>query len=67
MYERILEILKAKDMTFADLSRATGITENIFSNLKNRDGNLSVKNLSKVALALDVPMDAIALRESVRV
>ena len=58
MYLKIAEMLKEKNMTFSELSRMTGITENVFSNLKNRSGGkLSADNLLKVAKALDIPIE----------
>ena len=58
MYSRIAELLKEKNITFAELSRMTGITENVFSNLKNRSGGkLSADNLLKVAKALEVSIE----------
>ena len=67
MYEIILAIAKKRGVTIADISRATNITENIFSNLKARKGNLSVGNLKKVAEFLEVPMEELIENESVEV
>lgn len=54
MFEKIAALLTERKMTFAELSRKTGISESIFSNLKNRGGKLSIDNAAKVANALDV-------------
>ena len=57
MYEKIAAIIREKGLTFADLSRATGISESIFSNLKNRNGKLSLTNAAKIAELLDVTIE----------
>ena len=57
MYNKCEKLLKAKGMTFADLSRATGIGENVFSNLKTRGGHLSLDNAVKVAKVLKVKVE----------
>lgn len=57
MYSTIAKILEAKKMTFADLSKLSGVAGNVFSNLKARGGNLSAENMVKVAKALNIPME----------
>ena len=57
MYEKILELIREKEITFAELSRQTGIAENIFSNLKSRGGMLSVENAARVADYFGVRID----------
>lgn len=57
MYEKILELIREKEITFAELSRQTGIAENVFSNLKSRGGMLSVENAARVADYFGVRID----------
>lgn len=57
MFSKLEELLKKKGATIADMCRATGINQSVFSNLKNRDSNLSFENLVKVAKYLDVPLE----------
>lgn len=57
MYEKILELIRGKEITFSELSRQTGIAENVFSNLKSRDGKLSLENAAKVAAYFGVPIE----------
>lgn len=57
MYEKIVALLKEKGLTVADLARATGISDSIFSNMKNRDGRLSLENAAKVAAALEIKIE----------
>lgn len=57
MYEKIVALLRDKGLSIADLSRATGITESVFSNLKNRGGKLSLENAAKVAAVLEAKIE----------
>lgn len=57
MYEKIVALLKEKGLSIADLSRATGISESIFSNMKTRNGKLSIVNAAKVAAVLEVALE----------
>ena len=57
MHKKFLELLEKSGETTAQVSRATGIAENVFSNWKARQGNLSVENLSKIAKHFDVPIE----------
>lgn len=56
-YTKFSELLTEKKITTAQVARETGISDNVFSNWKNRSGNLTVENLAKVARYLGVPMD----------
>ena len=44
MYDKILKLAKDKGVTLADVSRATGITESAFSNMKSRGGAMTFEN-----------------------
>lgn len=57
MYSKIAELLKEKGLTFSDLSRLTGVADNVFSNLKKRGGYLSLDSANKVAKALEIPIE----------
>lgn len=57
MYYKILELAEKKGVTFADISRATGIRESTFSNLKARGGTLTIENATKVADYFGVSLD----------
>lgn len=63
MYKRFEELLKEKGLTAADVSRATGIAQTVFSNWKSRDGSLSFDNIVKVADFLEVPLETFAKRK----
>lgn len=57
MYNRILKLAQKRGETLADLSRATGISEATFSNLKARGGTLTVETLIKIADHYGVSLD----------
>lgn len=67
MFYRFMELCKERDVLPADVCKATGISQSIFSNLKARTkmaeeyGNplpgLSVDNLIKVCRYFNVPLD----------
>lgn len=57
MYQKIASLVKENNMTISELSRQTGIAETVFSNLKNRQGNLSVDNAVKVARFFGVSIE----------
>ncbi len=57
MYEKIVELLKEKGLSVSNLSRMTGISESVFSNMKSRGGKLSLDNAAKVATALGVKVE----------
>lgn len=54
IYERLLEL---KDVTTADVCKATGISQSTMSNWKRRQNNLSAKNAQKVADYFGVTVD----------
>lgn len=60
MYETLEKLLKERGLTFAEVSRATGISESVFSNLKTRGNNLSFDNAAKVARFLGLPLERLA-------
>lgn len=57
MYDKILKLAKDKGVTLADVSRATGITESAFSNMKTRGGAMTFENVAKVAEYFGVSLD----------
>ena len=57
LYSRIAAILKERELTFAELSRLSGVPDNVFSNLKSRGGKISLDNANKIAKALEVPIE----------
>lgn len=57
MYNKILELAKKRGVTFAEISRATGISEPTFSNLKARGGSLTIETLTKIADYFGVSLD----------
>lgn len=63
MYKKFEELLKERGLTAADVSRATGIAQTVFSNWKTRNGNLSFENIVKVAAFLEVPLETFAKQE----
>ena len=65
MYQRYLELLEKAGETTAQVSRATGIAENVFSNWKQRNGKLSSENLLKLAKHFGVPMEYFLDQEEV--
>lgn len=64
MYKKFEELLKEKGLTTADVSRATGVAQTVFSNWKARGGDLSFGNLVKVAAFLEVPLETFAKQEA---
>jgi len=64
VYKKFEELLKERGLTAADVSRATGIAQTVFSNWKTRDGALSFGNLAKVAAFLEVPLEAFVKQEA---
>lgn len=61
MYWRYAEIRNAKGKTDSEVSAATGISQSVLSNWKNRQGQkyLSLENMCKIAKCLEVPIDAL--------
>ena len=57
MYQKYVELLEKTGENTAQVSKATGIRESVFSNWKARQGNLSVDNLMKIATHFNVPME----------
>lgn len=57
MYERYLVLLKKYNVTTAQVCRACGISQAAMSNWHRRGGNLSVKNLAKIAKYFNVPIE----------
>lgn len=57
MYQKFVELLNETNESTADVSRATGIKESVFSNWKARGGSLSVDNLYKIAKHFGVAIE----------
>lgn len=57
MYDVIKALADDKGVTFADISRATGIAETTLSNLKARNGSLSFANAALIAEYFGVPLE----------
>lgn len=57
MYKKFVELLQKRNESTAQVSRATGIGESVFSNWKNRGGKPSVDNLAKLAKYFDVSIE----------
>ena len=57
MYDIIKELADEKGVTFADISRATGIAETTLSNMKTRNGSLSFANAALIAEYFGVPLE----------
>ena len=57
MYKKYEELLKERNLTTAEVSRGTGISESVISNWKKRGGNLSLENAKKVADFLGVSIE----------
>ena len=57
MYERFIKLLTEKNLTVAEVSKATGIKQSTFSNWKKRKGNLNVPNTIKIANYFGVSTD----------
>ena len=56
-YAKFTELLTKNGMTTAQVAKETNISEPIFSNWKNRKGNLTIDNLAKIARFFGVPME----------
>lgn len=59
MYEIFRQLLKAKGLTVADVSKGTGISQSTLSNWKKRNNLLSMKNAALIADFLDVSVDTL--------
>lgn len=57
LYEIIRELADEKGVTFADISRATGIAETTLSNMKTRNGSLSFANAALIADYFGIPLE----------
>lgn len=57
MYERIKELVEERGINMATLSRETGVADNILSNLKTRNGKLSIDNALKIARYFGVSIE----------
>ncbi len=58
MYEKIQGLCDGKSITFAELSRETGVPKTTLSDLKQgRSKSLSAQNLSKIAQFFGVSVD----------
>lgn len=49
MWEIFEELLRRDGVSIADVSRATGINQSVFSNWKKRNSRLSAQNAEKIA------------------
>ena len=63
MYKIFESLLKEKGLTAADVAKATGISQTVFSNWKARGGGLSFENIAKVAQFLEVPLETFAKQD----
>jgi len=63
MYERIFELCLERNVTIAELARATGISESAFANAKRRKGAMSFENAKKVAEYFGVSLDELAAKK----
>lgn len=59
MYEHIEELMKKHGETAAELSRATGISNPILSQMKKRNGGLSYQNAMLIAKHYGVPVESL--------
>ena len=57
MYEIYERLLKARGLTSADVSKATGIRQSTLSTWKKRNATLNIKNAQKIADFLGVSID----------
>ena len=57
MYEKLRELAEQHELTMYQLSKATGISQSVLSNLKIRGGFLSAENLKKLADYFGVPIE----------
>jgi len=54
--KRVREIRLKKDMSQGDLAKVLGVHPTYISSIERGVRNMSVKNVERVALALDVPI-----------
>ncbi len=56
MVRQIETLMRQKGITWYRLAKDTGISQNVFYNLRRRDGTLSFENAVKVAEYFGVPL-----------
>ena len=57
MYEKCEQLLKERNVTASEVSKATGIKQATLSNWKKRKGNLNIPNTIKIANYFGVSTD----------
>lgn len=66
MWEIFEELLRRDGVSIADVSRATGISQSVFSNWRKRNSKLSAENAIKIADYFDVTVGFLmGVRENV--
>lgn len=57
MYQRLCDLMKKSGETAYQVSKATGISQNAFSNWKTGVSNPGIKSLAALAKHFNVPME----------
>jgi transcriptional regulator with XRE-family HTH domain len=57
VYEKFEQLLKERNVTASEVSKATGIKQATLSNWKKRKGNLNIPNTIKIANYFGVSTD----------
>lgn len=63
MYQRLCELMKKNGETAYQVSKATGISQNAFSNWKAGISNPGTKSLAALAEHFEVPMEYFLVKE----